>query len=62
MAPSETMKQLYTVGDLVVPQLDIACTRCPRKGRLAVARLIAEHGAGCAIRASVASLNQDCPR
>jgi hypothetical protein len=40
--------------------LEVACHRCERRGRLSIARLIAEHGTGvldlCAIIAA------DCPR
>jgi hypothetical protein len=42
--------------------LVVACNRCPRRGRLATARLLAEHGAdlpGPTLRRILAA---DCPR
>ena len=44
------------------PQFDVSFARCSRTGRVGVPRLVAQHGADCTIRGSVASLNGDCPR
>jgi hypothetical protein len=35
-----------TLREIALPMLDVACSCCERRGRLSVARLIAEHGAG----------------
>jgi hypothetical protein len=36
-----------TLGDIAgkLSMLDVACSKCDRRGRLSVAKLIAEHGA-----------------
>ena len=36
-----------TLGDVAgkLPMLDVACSKCERRGRLSVAKLIAERGA-----------------
>ena len=54
---------VITLGDMEAKgmrMLEVACRRCERRGRLSIARLIAEHGSGaldlCAIIAA------DCPR
>ena len=41
------MRQVVTLGNLVdrVERLEIRCTRCPRRGRVMLDKLIAEHGA-----------------
>ena len=40
------MQQVVRLGDVVdLVHLEIACRRCDRRGRMRVARLIAEHGA-----------------
>jgi hypothetical protein len=41
--------------------LDVACSRCSRRGRLSVRRLVAQHGPGTPLRRAVAHLNADCP-
>jgi hypothetical protein len=53
-----------TLADLrpEVTHLDVACSRCDRRGRLSVARLVEQHGAGATIRDAVAGINADCPR
>jgi hypothetical protein len=58
------MKTQYMLDDLQpgVLHLDVACSRCDRRGRLSVARLIHEHGAGTPIRDAVARINADCPK
>jgi hypothetical protein len=54
---------LITLGDMRakgMSMLAVACSKCERRGRLRIARLIAEHGAGeCDLRRLVA---HDCPR
>jgi hypothetical protein len=57
------MKTQNTLADFrpEVTHLDVACSRCDRRGRLNVARLIEQHGAGATIRNAVAGLNSDCP-
>ena len=46
--PSRTipMRTYLTFGDIEgkLDVLRVECTRCPRKGRYSVARLIAQHG------------------
>jgi hypothetical protein len=57
------MKTQNTLADLRpdVSHMDVACSRCDRHGRLNVARLIAEHGAGATLRDAVSGINPDCP-
>jgi len=52
-----------TLGELQgkLEMLVIACHRCERHGRLNVARLIAEHGAGMGLPHLRAVLAGDCP-
>jgi hypothetical protein len=41
------MKTMITLGDMAdkgMRMLEVACRKCPRRGRLSIARLIAEHG------------------
>ena len=41
------MKTMITLGDMAakgMQMLEVACRRCDRRGRLSIARLIAEHG------------------
>jgi hypothetical protein len=41
------MKTMITLGDMAakgMTMLVVACRRCDRRGRLSIARLIAEHG------------------
>jgi hypothetical protein len=42
--------------------LEIACNRCDRKGRMAVERMMAEHGAMRTIPTLLALLSADYPR
>jgi hypothetical protein len=42
--------------------LEIACTRCERRGRLKVARLIADHGADARLPDLRLVLAGNCPR
>ena len=41
--------------------IDVRCGRCPRAGRLALARPIARHGLDAPIGSTAASLVADCP-
>lgn len=58
------MKTLSTLSDLrpEVTHLEVACTRCDRRGRLSIRRLIAEHGAETSIHAATEGINADCAR
>jgi len=42
--------------------LAVACNRCPRRGRLNLARLIARHGPAKPMPALLRALAADCPR
>ena len=42
--------------------LDVACSKCERRGRLSVAKLIAEHGADMRLPDLREILVGDCPR
>ena len=48
------------VGRLVY--LDVACTRCDRRGHLALTRLVSEHGAAFPLPSLLRVLAADCPR
>ncbi len=52
-----------TLADLrpEVAHLDVACSRCDRRGRLSVARLIEQHGPGATLRDAVTGINAECP-
>jgi len=43
-------------------QLDVACTKCDRKGRLSVLRLLAEHGPDISLPDLREHVAADCPR
>ena len=49
-------RQAVTLGDLAgrIERLEVRCTRCPRHGRVKLAKLLAEHGADLGIRAALA--------
>ena len=53
-----------TLGDLVnkLPMLDVACSKCDRRGRLSVAKLIEAHGADAKLPVLRGILAGDCPR
>jgi hypothetical protein len=58
------MKTMITLGDMAakgITMLEVACRRCDRRGRLSIARLIAEHGREDYgdLRAIIA---HDCPK
>jgi hypothetical protein len=58
------LKTQYTLADLApeVTHLPIACSRCPRYGRLSVARLMRQHGPDATIRSAISGINADCPQ
>lgn len=58
-----TMPGLVTLAEIARSHrmLDVACNRCERRGRLSVARLIAEHGPG-EVPGLLESIAADCPR
>ena len=42
--------------------LEVACSRCDRRGRLRTSRLVAEHGAQMPLPELLRILSADCPR
>jgi len=42
--------------------LEVACSRCERRGRYRLDNLIARHGAGAPVRVIVPELTADCPQ
>lgn len=54
----------YTLGDLLgrIEFLEIVCSRCPRKGRLKVSRLIADMGSDQVIPSLHHRIAPDCPK
>jgi hypothetical protein len=58
-AVTQAAVRLGDVVDLV--QLEIACRRCDRHGRVRVARLIAEHGADIGLPDLAVKLAAGCP-
>src|SRR4051794_24572897 len=61
---SMSAKGAVTLGELVgrLDRLEACCRRCERRGRLRLARLIADHGAGAGPPHLAARLAADCPR
>jgi hypothetical protein len=53
-----------TFGDLVgkIDRLEVACAKCGRKGRYAVARLIEQRGPDGKIVDLLSELRSDCPK
>jgi len=45
-----------------IAMLAVPCNRCDRRGRLATARLLAEHGAGLRMPELRRVIAADCPR
>ena len=59
------MSRTYlTFGDIAgkLEMLRVECTRCPRKGRYSVAKLIAQHGLHGNMSKCVSDLRGDCPK
>jgi hypothetical protein len=59
------MKTTITLGDMAdkgMRMLEVACRKCPRRGRLSIARLIAEHGRDedVDLRAVIATTARGC--
>lgn len=54
---------MVTLGQLVghLDMLEVACRRCPRRGRLRLSRLIAEHGASASLPMLRSVIANDCP-
>jgi len=55
----------WPLGDLAAagqPQLDVACTKCDRRGRVSVARLLAEHGPDMSLPDLREHVAAGCPR
>jgi hypothetical protein len=61
-AGAAQMKTQNTLADLrpEVLHFDVACSRCDR-GRLSVARLVEQQGAGATLRVAVTGINANCP-
>jgi hypothetical protein len=61
---SGPIKMAVTLGDIAprVRTLEVACRHCERKGRLNLAKLIAQHGAAMGLPHLIALLSADCPR
>ena len=53
-----------TLGELVgrIDRLEVRCRRCPRHGRLGLARLIADHGEGTELPDLAERLAAGCPK
>jgi hypothetical protein len=58
------MRTYLTFGDIEgkLDVLRVECTRCPRKGRYSVAKLIETHGRGGNMMKWREGLNGDCPQ
>jgi hypothetical protein len=63
---SETMPRNDAIifGDLLgkLDMLHVACDKCARKGRYAVARLIEQHGSDAKVVDFLAELKAGCPK
>lgn len=57
------MSGAITLGEVAdrLAWLEVACRRCPRRGRLATARLVAAHGRPMAMPALRRVVAGDCP-
>jgi len=55
---------LRTLGEIAArtSMLEVACSRCERRGRYRLDKLIARHGADAAVRVIVPELTADCPQ
>ena len=58
------MHGAVTLGDIAgrITMLEVACSRCERRGRYRVARLIEQHGADRGLPELCTILAADCPR
>ena len=58
------MPDLILVRDVVglTRTLDIACSSCPRCGRISVARIVQEHGLDAPVCDTWSNVNHDCPK
>jgi hypothetical protein len=56
-------RQAVRLGDVThLGHLEVACRRCDRRGRLRVARLIEQHGAGIGMPDLAVILAAGCPK
>ena len=57
-------RDYLTFGDIdgKLEMLRVECTRCPRRGRCSVAKLVAQHGRRGNLSKWVADLKGDCPK
>ena len=64
MAAVAAMRTYITFGDIEgkLDVLRVECTRCPRRGRYSVAKLIAQHGRRGNLSKWVSDLKGDCPK
>ncbi|WP_377299636.1 hypothetical protein [Rhizobium sp. SGZ-381] len=51
-----------TLSDFKLPQMQIVCSNCGRKGCYALSRLVARCGADMPIRAFIEHVSADCPQ
>lgn len=58
------MTDVLALGEIAArtSMLEIACSRCERRGRYRLDTLIARHGAGAGVRVIVPELTADCPQ
>ncbi len=57
-------RQIHTLSDVAraTAPLEIACSRCDRRGRYWVGRLVARFGGSSGIPHMLTALSADCPR
>src|SRR3954447_17184974 len=62
--PRMSTKSVVTLENLVgrVERLEVRCSRCERRGRLRLTRLIADHGAGTGLPDLAVRLAAGCPK
>lgn len=58
------MPDVYTLGEIAArtAMLTVACSRCKRRGRYRLDKLIARYGADASGRIMVPELTADCPQ
>jgi hypothetical protein len=58
------MSDVHTLGEITAraSMLEIACSRCERRGRYRLDKLIGRHGADAGVRIIVPELTADCPQ